>query len=166
MMVYDTTHLIENKLSSLRDDFVVPSLVLEEIKGGKLKDYIDSIRDQIRVVNPDQKSLETVIRAAKETGDFDRMSLTDIHVVAVALMIGDATVVSDDYAVQNVCSHLHVKFSGVKIRTIRKEIVWKWRCTGCRKMFDEYVSRCPVCGHPTSRISVHTKDALSGDSQR
>ena len=94
--------------------------------------------------------INEVINFAKKTGDYYVLSKTDIDVIALALQL-NATIISDDYAIQNVARLMNLKYYGAGIETIKKEIKWKYRCTGCHKIYKNYIEICPVCGHKTKR---------------
>lgn len=154
--VYDTTELTARRLTDLTGDFVVPSKVMAEVRKGFLAKKLDSIAEEITVVDPDSESRNRTRNAADETGDLRTLSEADLDVIAVALMIG-GTVVSDDYSVQNVCTHLGIPVQGSSLPGIRKEIKWGWRCTGCRKKYRDYVKACSVCGHELRRIALRER---------
>lgn len=154
--VYDTAELTTRRLTDLTEDFVVPSRVMGEIRKGFLRTKLESLEESISVVDPDEESRESAVRAAKETGDFEKLSETDIDVIAVAVMTG-RTVRSDDYAIQNVCTHLEIPVQGSSIPGIRREIIWIWRCTGCRKKFAAFRKKCDICGHELKRFPASQK---------
>jgi len=56
---------------------------------------------------PDGETVERIERAARETGDFEELSRTDIRLIAAAFEL-DGSLVTDDYAMQNVAEKLNV----------------------------------------------------------
>jgi len=99
---------------------------------------------------PDQDAIDRVRRAARTTGDLDVLSETDVRLLAAALEL-DATLVTDDYAMQNVADELDVPFEAVAKRGIDERRDWRFKCAGCGREFDEKKPRCPVCGSELTR---------------
>ncbi len=99
----------------------------------------------ITVLNPTAESLGEVDRGAKETGDDARVSPVDREVLALAIDL-KATLISDDYSLQNLASHLGVGFTPIGKKGITREIKWRYKCEGCGRVWSRYYSECPVCG--------------------
>jgi UPF0271 protein len=99
---------------------------------------------------PSPESVRTVEEAARNSGDARELSGTDVELVAAALEL-DATLVTDDYAMQNVASRLDVPTETVEREGISEEREWRWQCVGCNRTFDEEADRCPVCGSDLTR---------------
>ncbi len=99
---------------------------------------------------PDDESVERVYGAAKSTGDRGELSETDARLLAAALEL-DGTLVTDDYAVQNVASELDVAVEVVAKEGIEEQRDWLFQCAGCGREFDEERDRCPICGSELSR---------------
>jgi len=99
----------------------------------------------LSVASPSPKALETVRIAAEGSGDDARLSPVDMEVLALALDL-KATLLTDDYSIQNLACVLGVKYQGVGFREIKKVIIWKYRCKGCGKVFDKNQQDCPICG--------------------
>ena len=97
---------------------------------------------------PDPAFVPRVQEAAGKTGDLPVLSATDIDILCLALEIG-GTIVTDDYAVQNVARMLGIATSPVQFRPAR-ERVWKFRCSGCGRYY-QAPGECPVCGAPIKR---------------
>jgi UPF0271 protein len=104
------------------------------------------------VHTPDPDSRRRVRSAARETGDHDELSGADEAVLAAALEL-EATVVSDDYAVQNVATSLGLGVEGIERGEITEQRDWLFQCTGCGRTYDEDPDRCPVCGADATRKS-------------
>lgn len=99
---------------------------------------------------PEAAVVERIERAARESGDADALSETDVRLVAAAFEL-DATLVTDDYAMQNVAERLDVGVSLIAREGITEEREWHFQCQGCGREFDENKERCPVCGSDLSR---------------
>jgi UPF0271 protein len=103
--------------------------------------------DLLTVASPSSQAMDAVKRAAARTGDDARLSPTDMEVLALALEL-KAELLTDDYSIQNLSRVLGVRYRGVGMKGIKEVIRWKYRCTGCRKEWDENYPDCPVCGSP------------------
>ena len=124
--------------------------MINEIKNGSLEKILDAVDMDVR--SPEEKYVEMVSIAAKKTGDYNVLSKTDIDVLALAMEY-NGIIVTDDYAIQNVARQSGIEYTGSGIEPIRKSIVWKYRCTGCHRIYDKYIEVCPVCGHSVKRYS-------------
>ena len=101
---------------------------------------------------PDEPALHRVREAARASGDDGALSDTDRRLLATAFEL-DATLVTDDYAVQNVAGRLDLPVEPIERDGIDEERAWRFRCRGCGRVFDEDPGRCPVCGSDCSRTS-------------
>ena len=99
---------------------------------------------------PDEETVERIERAARETGDFDTLSETDIRLIAATFEL-DGTLVTDDYAMQNVAEKLTVAVELIARDGIEEQRDWNFQCQGCGREFDEKHDRCPICGTELSR---------------
>ncbi|MFT4930653.1 MAG: UPF0271 protein [Natronomonas sp.] len=99
---------------------------------------------------PDAAIIEKVQRAAKETGDADELSETDVRLIATAFEL-DGTLVTDDYAMQNVADRMDVDVEVIAQEGISEQREWLFQCSGCGRTFEENKERCPVCGSSLSR---------------
>ncbi|WP_299265466.1 NOB1 family endonuclease [Halorientalis sp.] len=99
---------------------------------------------------PEEETVERIERAARETGDFDELSRTDIRLVAAAFEL-DGRLVTDDYAMQNVSEKLDVGVEVIAREGISEQRDWRFQCSGCGREFDDDHDRCPVCGSDLSR---------------
>ncbi|MFB6354122.1 MAG: NOB1 family endonuclease [Halobacteriales archaeon] len=99
---------------------------------------------------PEPETVERVRRAAETSGDLSTLSGTDVHLLAAALEL-DGTVVTDDYAVQNVAEKLDVDVEVIAREGIDEVREWAFQCAGCGREFDEHHDRCPICGSDLAR---------------
>jgi len=99
---------------------------------------------------PADNTVETIERAAVETGDGEELSDTDVRLVAAAFEL-DGTLVTDDYAMQNVAEHLGVVVEAIARDGITEQRDWRFQCQGCGREFDDHRDRCPICGSDLSR---------------
>ena len=101
---------------------------------------------------------------SKETGDIGRLSSADIEILALAVDINkdvnkEATILTDDYSIQNVAHTLDIKFQNVSQKRITKKFKWVCRCPGCGKTFSESIKICPICG-TTTKASFQDKESI------
>jgi len=99
---------------------------------------------------PDEATVERIERAARETGDFGTLSAVDVRLVAAAFEL-DGTLVTDDYAMQNVAEKLEVAVEVIDREGIDEQRDWNFQCRGCGREFEDRQDRCPVCGSELTR---------------
>ena len=99
---------------------------------------------------PEGETVERIERAARETGDLDELSRTDIRLIAAAFEL-DSRLVTDDYAMQNVAEKLDVSVEVIAQEGIDEQRDWLFQCSGCGREFDENHDRCPICGSELTR---------------
>ena len=99
---------------------------------------------------PAEGNVEKVRRAATETGDADELSETDVRLLAASFEL-DGTLVTDDYAMQNVADRLDVPVEFIARGGIDEAREWRFQCRGCGREFDDDHDRCPICGSDLSR---------------
>ena len=102
----------------------------------------------LRVQEASGRSIENVRTAALSVGDAERLSETDTGILALALETG-STILSDDFAIQNVALALGIPVQPVQQRRAKKRI-WKFRCTGCGRLAKK-TGECPFCGSQIKR---------------
>ena len=132
--------------------------VAEELKSRKLKDRLKMLLSlgRIRLREPERHYLEAVEEASASTGDFPKLSEADISILALALQLRDEgfspTIVSDDYAVQNVAEHLGLKYEALTGK-IKVKARWLTYCSACGRSFKSNFkgSKCPICGGEIKR---------------
>ena len=104
----------------------------------------------MRIHIPDTETVERTERAARETGDEGTLSRTDVRLLATAFEL-DATLVTDDYAMQNVAEKLDVSVEVIAQGGIDEHREWRFQCQGCGRVFDESRDRCEICGSGLER---------------
>jgi len=90
------------------------------------------------------------VRALRGSGDAAELSDTDTRLIATALELS-ATLVTDDYAMQNVAERLDISVEAIARDGITEEREWRFQCVGCNRTFDENKERCPICGSDLTR---------------
>jgi len=127
--------------------------ILNEIKHmnrkyGAIELLIDS--DRLKILEPDKECLRQVITMAKKTGDYEKLSTADISILALAFQI-KSTLISDDYAVQNIAAILKIPVGTVGTKGITKIRRWINFCNACGKAYGPNINQCMLCGNTLRR---------------
>jgi UPF0271 protein len=123
----------------------VPEVLLELSRHGMTPQLEAILNTHVRVLSPGKESLDRVRAVSEGTGDARRLSPTDVALVALALESG-ASLVTDDYSMQNVARALGVPYETVGEKGISEVWRWTYRCTGCGKTWPDWHDECPICG--------------------
>ncbi|MFC4408110.1 NOB1 family endonuclease [Haloarchaeobius iranensis] len=148
MYVLDSSAFI-NEYHTSNDTATIP-MVRDELEGESVYRYDAMEGAGMHIHIPDTETTERVRRAARETGDLSVLSDTDVRLVAATFEL-DGTLVTDDYAMQNVAEKLNVAVEVIARDGIDERRDWLFQCQGCGREFDEQKDRCPICGSPLSR---------------
>lgn len=125
------------------DIYTTPS-VCDELVDIRAKGTFEKLSAAgLRVVSPDPHYRQKVIVASDLSRDKCVLSETDLDLLAVALEM-EATLITDDFAIQNVAIGLGVTTRPISQRRA-KRVQWKYRCTGCGRYWD-HDGECRVCG--------------------
>lgn len=124
--------------------------VVEEVKDRVSKFKLASMK--LKLLEPKKNSIDKIKRTAEKTGDIEKLSKTDIKVLATALETG-YTIISDDFNIQNVAEKLKLKYISTFSPRIKELIVWKKYCKECKKIFFVKRTFCPMCGSKLKKIS-------------
>jgi len=128
-VVLDTTALIFlSDFSSFENAYTVQEVV-EEVKDRLTAMKLSAMLEKLKVLEPDNESVEKIKELSKETGDFEKLSEADIKVIALAKQLNAnrtvCVLISDDYNVQNVAGHLGIKCISVFNPAIKRLIKWR-----------------------------------------
>lgn len=144
IVVLDTSALFS--MESIPGDYVAyttPGVVDE------LKKYNDTRwmfwEHQVTVMAPSPQARKAIVQASQTTGDSKRLSPVDLELLALAKDL-DATILTDDYSIQNTAKFLGICYGSVGMKAIKQLVKWKYKCLGCGKVFDREMPDCPVCG--------------------
>jgi len=127
---------------------------------------IDEIRDEmarIRAANwgqtgkliietPSENSIQYILSHSRRMGEARSLSETDHSVLALTYQLSnkgiEATLLSDDYSVQNLADELGLDYTGMNTIGIKRRFQWIHYCPGCRKQYPEPQPEniCPICG--------------------
>lgn len=147
MLVLDSSALMQP--IDFSDACTVPE-VLEEVRNRPSRLRIESAisAGKLTIREPSPESIAIASEACQKSGDL--LSRTDIRLVALA-METSATLVTDDYGMQNVAKLLNISFQPLSQKGIKKTILWKNFCPNCKKIVSG--TECPSCGSKTKRMA-------------
>lgn len=148
MYVLDASAFIDEYHTN--EDIATIPMVREELEDESAYRFDAMEGSGMHIHIPQDGAVERVRRAAEEVGDLAELSTTDIRLVAAAFEL-DATLVTDDYAMQNVAEHLDVSVDVIAQEGIEEQRDWLFQCQGCGREFDENKDRCPICGSELTR---------------
>jgi len=148
MYVLDSSAFI-NEYHTTEEIATIP-MVREELEDESAYRFDALEGSGMHIHIPRDDTVEKVHRAAKETGDFEELSRTDIRLIAAAFEL-DGVLVTDDYAMQNVADRMDVDVDVIAQDGIQEQRDWLFQCQGCGREFDENKDRCPICGSSLSR---------------
>jgi UPF0271 protein len=148
MQVLDSSAFIDDYTTE--EQIATIPLVREELEdeAGYRFDALEGSGMRIHI--PDPGTVERVERAARETGDAETLSRTDVRLLAAAFEL-DAMLVTDDYAMQNVAEKLDVGVEVIAQEGIDERRDWDFQCQGCGRTFDDHRDRCAICGSDLER---------------
>ncbi len=143
-IVLDTTAFLAALPLMLYDAilYTTPSVV-EEVRDAESRSRLETalVLERVRVVAPRWRYKRLVLREATRLGLHTSLSNTDLDVAALALQLrseeGGVSVVTDDYALQNLLGHLHIEWRPLRTRGISR--------------VEEYIVICPVCGYKSEK---------------
>jgi UPF0271 protein len=140
-------------LSSSHKSYYTTRAVFEEVNHikkshGAIEALLES--DTLQIVDPDRKSIEKVIAAAKRTGDYMKLSQADTSIIALALQL-EIVLMTNDYAVANVASTLRIPVKSTAGKGIKETRKWIAYCSACGKAFGRNAMECPLCGNRLRR---------------
>mgnify|MGYP000078343893 CR=1 FL=1 len=127
--------------------FITAAGIDSEIINKQSKQYFENMRStKMEIMVPDVKYCEIIKKHAKETGDFDVLSKIDLDIIALGYEL-KGTIVTDDFAVQNVALSLGLKFVSCSDKIITEKRSWLYKCTACSHTDKKKGKDCPVCGN-------------------
>jgi UPF0271 protein len=129
------------------------NLVLKEVIHIK-KSYsaLESLIDagNLKIIDPEEQFLKKIIKIARKTGDFSKLSSADLSILSLALQL-KATLISDDYAIINIAILLRIPIKTIATKGITKVRRWVTFCKACGKAYSPDISECMLCGNKLRR---------------
>ena len=127
--VLDTAALIAWPLERMRGSLVVPDQRAELTRISPDREILlDAAGLEWATPGPD--ALARASDIAVSTGDMAGLSPVDLELLALAVERA-ATLVTDDYRLQNLCEKGGVDWLSVTMEGVRAVWAWELRCTGC-----------------------------------
>lgn len=154
-VVLDTSAIIYLNDFRKFDEIFTVSDVVREVKDKITTMKLTSLN--LKIMDPREEVLREIKNIARDTGDLEKLSETDLKILALAKE-RNCAVVSDDRNIQNVAEKIGINYVGVFSERIKKLVVWKKFCKNCEKYF-ESGAVCPVCGSKLVR-SVKTSTEI------
>ncbi len=149
--VLDTSAILSGRIFAGKL-YTTPEVAKEIKPGGhswRLMEFLMSRGMEIK--EPSKKAVDIVKKTAMKTGDIASLSPADIEALALAYEL-NATLLTDDYSMQNVAKELNIKYESVIEEGIKEKFYWIFRCKSCGKFFKEFYEICPVCGGKLKRV--------------
>ena len=159
-LILDTSAFIQGFNTSDPETILYTTpLVIDEIREDMAKIRATNWRQTGKLVVqiPTDESLKHIIAQSRKMGEARTLSETDHSVIALTYQLTqqnhDATLLSDDYSVQNLSDELGLKYTGMNTRGIKRRFQWIHYCPGCRNQYPEPQpeNTCPICGTELKR---------------
>lgn len=159
--ILDTSAILNGAWSAHAATAVTPPGVAGEFTpGGRTwAQYERLVAAGMKIEAPNPEVMEATRQEAKKLGE-TRLSEPDLETAALAAQKTRAgervRVVTDDYSLQNLLTHLGLPWQGAREKGIQQIRRYRLRCTGCGRWFDPQGSQkagspCPICGSPVER---------------
>jgi len=156
VLVLDTSALVMGLNPSALDTptYSVPSVMNELIPDTLPYTRFSTSQESghLTVKKPTTSSMKAVEATSSKVGDVGVLSRADLEVLALALDLRDSglspTIVSDDYAIQNVSETLGVEHASLATFGIAKKFDWIYYCPACFRRYrvEDAGRPCRVCG--------------------
>lgn len=160
--VLDSSALLVGKYPEMDEMLTTPDVIRELEKKGMTSELRSFIEVKVRVASPSEEGMGRVMEASLESGDSERLSQTDTGLLALALD-ERATILTDDYSIQNLAMVLGIEYKGVMFPEITKRVSWRYRCVGCGRSYEDHSDVCEVCG---SRLRTYRKEEENIEKQK
>jgi len=167
VLVLDTSALVMGLNPSALDTptYSVPT-VINELTPDTLPHTRFSTSQEsghLTVKKPTPSSMKAVEEISSKVGDVGVLSKADLEVLGLALDLRQSglspTIVSDDYAVQNVSESLGVEHASLATFGIAKKFDWIYHCPACFRRYsvEDAGRACRVCGTRLKRKVVRNE---------
>ena len=154
MFILDTCAFFSQKHPDGK--FLTVPGIENEIINKQSKQYFENmLSTKMKVSKASDDSYKIITKQAKETGDYDVLSKIDLDIIALGYET-KGTIVTDDFAIQNVALVLELNFVSCSDKIITEKRFWKYKCAACNHKEKEKRKDCPVCGN-TEILRVKTK---------
>jgi len=157
--ILDTSAILSGRFLNFDNAqlFTTDSVSKEINPGGRDYRNFQFLKEKgLTIMSPSKESVIFVKDKSAETGDFDRLSDTDLDILSLAYQLKndgkDPIILTDDFSIQNVAEFLKLRYQGINQKLITKKLIWTCRCRGCGKKFEDNINVCPICGANTKKI--------------
>ena len=123
----------------------IPQIELEIQNKQSLQYFLNIKEIGLEIREPSRKNLEIIKLNAEKTGDLDVLSDIDQKILAIAYET-KSTIVSDDFAIQNVALYMNIEYISCSGKTIKELRKWKYKCSACNFVSNNRNSECITCG--------------------
>jgi endoribonuclease Nob1 len=112
---------------------------------------------KVLLKKPSEDARRQVEACAVQVGDSFFLSEADKQVLALALelkiTVGNPSIVTDDYSIQNVAKRLGIEFTSLATLGIRRVLEWIRYCPACHREYaaNRVSIECDVCGTELKR---------------
>tara|TARA_E500000075_G_scaffold38653_1_gene34700 strand:+ start:433 stop:897 length:465 start_codon:yes stop_codon:yes gene_type:complete len=132
-------------------EFVTVPGIKTEIVNRQSRQYFENmLATHLKVMKAQKNSYDVINKEAKETGDYDVLSKVDMDILALGYEC-KGTIITDDFAIQNVALALEVKFLSCSGKVISEKRAWRYKCTACNHKEKVKLKNCSVCGNEEIR---------------
>ena len=144
MFILDTCAFLTQKHPT--GEFVTVPGIKTEIVNRQSRQYFENmLATHLKVMKAQKNSYDVVNKEAKETGDYDVLSKVDMDILALGYEC-KGTIITDDFAIQNVALALELKFLSCSGKVISEKRAWRYKCTACNHKEKVKLKNCSVCG--------------------
>ena len=149
MFILDTCAFLTQKHPT--GEFATVPGIKSEIVNRQSRQYFENmLATHLKVMKAHKDSYDFVNKEAKETGDYDVLSKVDMDILALGYEC-KGTIITDDFAIQNVALALEVKFLSCSGKVISEKRAWRYKCTACNHKEKVKLKNCSVCGNEEIR---------------
>tara|TARA_B100001123_G_scaffold11578_1_gene13732 strand:- start:180 stop:659 length:480 start_codon:yes stop_codon:yes gene_type:complete len=118
----------------------------DEIVNRQSKQYYSNLKSKgLKIVEPQNDSIEYVEKVAQRTGDLDVLSSIDLKILALGHEF-EGIIISDDFSIQNAALHMKLEVISCSGNEIKELRVWKYKCSACNRISKDKKESCEVCG--------------------
>ena len=154
-LVLDASAVLSGMPLPSEGELLLPPLVENELGHAWARRKLEYLKEvRLAVQEPSRAAMDAIRAKCRQTGDDARLSEADLQVLALAFETS-GTILTDDYSIQNTASVLNIPYRPVSQKGIVEVFVWRYRCTGCRKVFDKNQPECPICGSKVQSFRGH-----------
>ena len=149
MFILDTCAFLTQKHPA--GEFATVPGIKSEIVNRQSRQYFENmLATHLKVMKAQKNSYDVVKKEAKETGDYDVLSKVDMDILALGYEC-KGTIITDDFAIQNVALALEVRFLSCSGKVISEKRAWRYKCTACNHKEKVKLKNCSVCGNEEIR---------------